>query len=361
MPNNPPQKPALKSTWRYAALALIIMVTVGPRLVYTQISSSLTTGVIVGSNTSTIRNPGVAVTDNSVLSAYTKPNLTRLWYNSFQNRWDGVVPRFDDASQSSDHFIVKDVRGSQTFTDVKLEDRDFGRPDLFWDETNRNLYVFGSHPVSSELWRLGYDPDTDTYSFEVGALGAGVVVPGITHPNDNLGGNSPASIYVTPNGDVWVSVMKGDGLLGPGLQVQHSADGGATWLAAPITLNPLAMLGVTVWTHFQIQGTTYVGVFAAENGEGGLGASRFYFRYIDQTADPTVLANWIDDSPPQSVGVEQSDDHVSAARDTAGNMYFAVKTEGGNPTDPLIKLYRRTPTISGERWSQYKVTETQES
>ena len=87
---------------------------------------------------------------------------------------------------------MKDIRGSQSFTSVKLEDRDFSRPDVFWEDANKKLYVLGSHPVTSEFWRLSYDIASDSYNFEVGALGAGIVVPGITHPNDSLGSNSLA-------------------------------------------------------------------------------------------------------------------------------------------------------------------------
>jgi hypothetical protein len=105
-------------------------------------------------------------------------------------------------------------------------------------------------------------------------------------------------------------------------------------------------------------GTTFVGVFASENGENGAVTS-FHFFYIDQDADPTSPSNWMDDSLniPGPMGVEMADDHVSAARDPDGNAYFAVKTEGGAPTDPLIEVFKRTPDGV---WSRFKVTETQE-
>jgi hypothetical protein len=324
-------------------LLLLILPSVGLGLDALAQAGSPISGLIVGSDTTTIRSPDM----------YGKPNQHRIWFNTYRNRWDALVPRSDGSPASSDHFILTDVPANQTFTPVELEDRDFGRPDTVWDNANRKLYVLSSHPVSSELWRVGYDNITDTYSLEVGALGAGVTVPGITHPNTSLGGDSPATLYVTPNGDVWVAVMLAGALL-----VQHSDDGGATWMPAPINLDPSVRLGVTTWIHFVDQGTTFVGVFAGE-GADTQPAARYFFWYIDQNADPSVLANWINDSPniPAPVGVEQADDHVSAARDPAGNQYFAVKTESGNPTDPLIKLFKRTPAGG---WSQFKVTETQD-
>lgn len=307
------------------------------------IANAQTNSLLVKSDTSSIRNP----------ISYGKPNQSRLWYNSRQDRWDALVPRNDGGISQSDHYIMKDVSGNQMYTAVELEDRDFARPDVFWDDQNATLYVFASHPTQSQFWRVGYDAATDTYKIEVGVAGTGVAVCRITHPNDDFGGDSPASLYVTPNGNVWVAVMKDDGL-----EVQHSGDGGATWMAAPITLDGAARAGVTTWIDFVNRGTTFVGVFAAENGAPSVNTD-FFFWYIDQNAEPAVLTNWINDTIniPQSIGVEQSDDHVSAARDAMGNLYFAVKTESGGPTDPLIKLYRRTP---GGVWSQFEVTQTKE-
>ncbi len=293
----------------------------------------------------------VAGSDTSTISGgdFGKPNLSRIWYNSHQNSWDALVPKNDGGVSASDHYIMKDVAGSQIFTAVELEDRNTARADDFWDDGNKKLYVLGSHATQSQFWRVGYDEIADSYSIELGSTGTGVTVPGVTHADSNR----PASLYVSPNGDVWVAVMKDTAL-----QVQHSDDGGATWMAAPITLDTSVALGVTTWIHFEDQGITYVGVFAGENGEA-LQVTFFYFWYIDQNADPSLLANWNDDSPniPIPVGSERADDHVSAARDVGENQYFAVKTEGGAATDPLIKLYKRTP---GGTWAQFTVTETQE-
>ena len=299
-------------------------------------------GPIVGSDTSTIRNPEL----------YGKPNQSRLWYNSYQKRWDAIVPKPGEDG-FSDHYLLLDVTGAQTFTPVLLEDRDDARPDAFWDDANKTLYVLGSHPTRTEFWRLSYDPVADSYTIQVGAPGAGVAVPGLTQPGGYLGGNSPAALYVSPNGHVWASVMKTGGLL-----VQHSTDGGATWLSTPVNLNSGAHVGLTVWTEFQQGGVTYLGLFAAENGEYNL-STNFYFWTIPQDADPTALANWTDESSaiPAPVSGERSDDHVSSARDGDGNMYFAVKTENGSPTSPRLRLFKRTPKGA---WSAFTVTTAQE-
>lgn len=318
-------------------LGSVVAVSVGPAEVA---QAQPVSGPVVGSDTSTI--PG----------GHGKPNQSRAWYNSQQDRWDALVPKDDGGPSGSDHYILKAVDeaapAGQLFTLLELEDRNTARTDIFWDDTNKKLYVLGSHATSSQFWRVGWDENTDSYSLEVGIAGTGVEVSGIKHANPNR----PASIYVSPNGGVWVAVMKNGAL-----DVQHSVDGGATWMAFRIRLNTSVIVGVTTWIHFEEQGTTSVGLFAAENGEDGI--SDYFYYYIDQDADPSVLANWINDSSniPAPVGLEGADDHVSAARDGNENQYFAVKTDLGAPTDPLIKLYKRT---AGGTWSQFKVTEVQE-
>jgi hypothetical protein len=305
-------------------------------------ADTVVSGRVEGSDTSTLVD----------FAGYGKPNHSRVWYNSYQARWDALVPKDDGGPSGSDHYIVLDVAGSQTFTPVELEDRNSARPDSFWDDTNQQLYVLGSHAVQTKFWQVNYDAGSDSYS--VNPQVNGVVVPGLTQAPGESGSNRPASLYVSPNGQVWVASMQ-DGAL----DVQHSADGGATWMAAPTRLDTMVTIGVTVWVHFEAQGVTYVGLFAGENGED-MQATFFYYWYIDQDADPAVGTNWINDSSniPAPVGLEQADDHVSAARDGAENQYFAVKTESGAPTDPLIKLYKRT---AGGAWSQYAVTTTQEA
>jgi hypothetical protein len=302
---------------------------------------------VVGSDTSTIIRP----------QTLGKPNLSRLWYNSHQARWDGLAPK-DDSVQNggggsaSDHYIVKDLLGSQTFTSVELEDRNTARPDAFWDDGAKTLYVLGSHATTTRFWLVDYDPASDAYSIAAGR--DGVTVPGITHPGDSSGGNSPASLYVTPNGRVWVAVLKAGAL-----DVQQSSDGGATWLQSAITLDASLGVGVTTWIDFEHLGTFFAGLFAAENGEGVVGPS-FHFYVVDQDADPSVVTNWTDETSgmPMPIGTEGSDDHASAARDASENVYFGVKTEGGGATDPLIKLFKRT---AAGVWSQFTVTETQET
>lgn len=234
---------------------------------------------------------------------------------------------------------------------MKIGDRDDDRPDVFWDVDRGALYVLASHPQRSEFWLIDYDVPTDSYALEIGKPGAGIEVPGLNHPNGRLGGNSPASIFVTPNGKVWASVMRENALL-----IQYSSDGGRSWLNTPVRLNDNVDVGVTTWNCFKNEGKIHAGLFAGENGNAGKNTHFFYW-YIAQDANPADSANWVNESNniPAPFGREQSDDHVSSAVDGAFNQYFAVKTENGDSTDPLIKLYKRSPK---GKWFQFPVTMT---
>jgi hypothetical protein len=290
--------------------------------------------VVHGSDTSTMSSPG-----------YGKPNQTRIWFNSYEDGWDALVPKSDGGVSASDHYIMKDVSGNQIFTPVELEDRNSGRPDVFWDDAHKLLYVLGSHTTETKIWRVHYDDGADRYHIDPHTNG--VTVPGIAHGSPNR----PAAIYVSPNGALWVAVMTSRGL-----EVQQSLDGGASWMLAPINLDASASTGVVTWSHFVDGDTTHVGVFAGENA-GTQRLTLFHFWHIAQRADPSLPSNWVHDSPELPGGSAVADDHVAAARDERGTLYFVAKTQGGAATDPLIILYTRT---AGSVWSMYPVTEAAE-
>ncbi len=274
---------------------------------------------------------------------YGKPNQSRVWFNSVVGRWDALVPRNDGGSSASDHYIVLDLTGAPAFTGVELEDRNGGRPDVFWDDLGHRLYVLGSHTSTPLFWRVLYNPATDNYS--VDPLADGIVVPGVAHATDNW----PSTIHVSPNGHVWAAALR-DGALA----VQHSADGGTSWMSAAAVLDADVRGGVTCWSHFALAGTINVGLFAGENGDPAA-ETEFMYWYIDQNADPSNPVHWTDESVaiPAAVAGEDSDDHVRAARDEDGNQYFVTKTENGAPTAPRIQLLKRTPYGV---WWRYGIT-----
>ena len=323
---------------RWSALALLFLaisfVVTPPSLALNDPVGSL----VSGSDTDTL-------TGHSSFG-YGKPNQSRVWFNSYQDRWDALVPQDDGGSSGSDHYIVKGVNGASVFTEVELEDRNDARPDTFWDDAGKTLYVLGSHETQSRFWQVSYDDVVDSYAVVPSV--DGVLVPGLRH-DSSAGENRPATIHRSPNGRVWAAVIRNDTLL-----VQSSSDGGATWAVAPIALQNTAITGVTAWVHFENAGQTYVGLFAGENGTNGAQNNSFFYWFVNQSSDPFIPGNWTDDSSniPLPAGSETSDDHVAATRDAQGNQYFSVKTEAGASTDPRILLLRRTPAGA---WSWYEV------
>ena len=238
-------------------------------------------GLAVGAGASAHAGNVVTGSDASTISDadYGKPKQRRIWYNDHQHRWDALIPKNDGGASASDHYIMKDVPGSQIFTSVELEDRNTGRPDAFWDEATKTLYVQGSRSTATKLWKVNYDVATDSYSVDPNV--DGVTVSGIVQESPSR----PATLYLSPNGYLWVGVLNAYAL-----EVQQSVDGGASWLPSPINLDVSALSGVVGWSHFTDQDICYVGLFAGENATASVN-TLFYYWYIDQHSDPSVLTN----------------------------------------------------------------------
>src|SRR6185369_838436 len=145
--------------WRAGAASVALMLTLF-------VAVGRASSPIAGSDTSTISASG-----------YGKPNQHRVWYNSYQHGWDGLIPKNDGGLSASDHYIMKDVAVNQIFTSVELEDRNGARPDVYWDDAGKRLYVLGSHDDDTKFWLVTYDEVSDTYTRVTRARG--VTVPGI--------------------------------------------------------------------------------------------------------------------------------------------------------------------------------------
>jgi len=75
-------------------------------------------------------------------AGYGKPNHSRVWYTpALEARWDALgQERWAGAGRQSLH---REGRlGSQIFTSVHWKTR-LARPDAFWDDANKKLYVLG--------------------------------------------------------------------------------------------------------------------------------------------------------------------------------------------------------------------------
>jgi hypothetical protein len=218
---------------------------------------------------------------------------------------------------------------------LEVDDSGGTRPDAFWDDAAATLYVLNSKNSGSFVNTYIYNPATDAYSLDVD----NVKVDGV----DNIANR--ATIYRTPNGYLWTSMMTDSNP--DGLWINRSTDGGRTW-DGPVRLLVPNENGQTGMTHFDHNGTTHLAVVGAEDGAAA--DSQFRFLFIDQdSAGWNTAGAWTDESSllPAFQGDEHSDDEVSIISDSSGNIYFAAETEGeagsASNGDPQLLLMHRTP------------------
>jgi hypothetical protein len=297
--------------------------------------------LISGSDTSSFDT----ITDGD--KQYAGKSSRRIWLNSYQSRWDGLIPQLD--VDSSDHYVCTGIDGAPSFTAIELEHRSSGRPTIYWDDANKKLHCFSAHNTTSRFWTLDYDDVTDAYSYAVGdsvAGTGGITVTGMDRSTNSM----TMAMTKTPNGDIWVF-----GIDGYVLKMQHSTDDGATWETSATTLETTAGNGSVDCTYFTNGGTTYVCVFASEDDLVG-GAAQYFF-YIDQNhTTPTTATNWTDESSilPSVDATAVADNHVCMCADSSSNIYAAFKQGGASDQDDL-KLIKRTAagTWSGtfEAWN----------
>jgi hypothetical protein len=293
--------------------------------------------LIPGSDTSSFDT----ISDND--KGYKGGPHRRIWSNPDHSRWDGLIPILD--SGSSDHYICTGIDGgTPSFTGIKLEYRNSGRPTTYRDNVNKKLHCFSSHNTTSRFWTLDYD---DAYTFAVGSEGAG----GIEVPGMNRATNSMAmAMTKSPNNHIWVFGMD-DGVL----KMQRSTDEGATWETSATILALTGGSGTVDCTHFNYNGTNYVCVYAAEDSDVS-SADDFFFFIDENHAAPTTAGNWTDESSslPAFDATAEADNHVCMAVTSGGKLGIVYKTGGGS-TDDDIKLVTRAAdgawTGSFEVWN----------
>jgi hypothetical protein len=268
-------------------------------------------------------------------------NQRRSWWNSYQRRWDAILPATaPPASSESNWWLVTGVEQSAPRYDAQVTSAAH-RPDTFWDDAGQTLYVLQGDGGSAFISTYIYDPGTDRYS----AIVNKVSVPGV--------GSGP-TMYRTPNGHLWAAGMTRG--TGGGLRINRSTNNGATW-GTPVTLLMPNAHGQTSFAHFTSGGTTYLALAAAEDGSAL--NSRYRFLRIDQSsASWGTPSAWTNESGliPAFQGSEHADDEMSMIADASGNVYIATETEAstsGSGGDPQLILLKRAVTGG---WSQVTVT-----
>jgi hypothetical protein len=178
-------------------------------------------------------------------------NQHRVWLNG--SRWDAILPTASGWTIATG--VIPTVpTGSPTYGPI-VSAGDTDRPDIFW-VANR-LYVLMSGGTTT---LYVYDYVGGVYTLDYSSTLSGM------EP-----GEGRTAIYKVPGGNLWASMMDGDGLW-----VARSDDDGQTW-EAPVKLqNPVAE-GQTQLAHFGTQ----IGVAAAEDGDNSEVSKYLFYRIAD--------------------------------------------------------------------------------
>jgi hypothetical protein len=279
------------------------------------------------------------------------------WWNSYQSRWDGLIP-YDEAgtlTEQGDFYIAGDITGTINWemgsgtNKIELEDRSSGRPTIYWDDTGKKLYAASFHDTTTEYWEITYNSTTDEYAFSVGTAGSGETVTGISR--DSGGALHTGSMYVVPNGDVWVGLLTNSGL-------ELNRRSGGSWNGSTVVLDATLDNGVCSINHFENAGTTYVYIFSAEDDL--VTSAEFNAYYIDEDhASPMTAGNWTEDTVSAATLIgDVADNHIDTVRDSSNNIYIVGKSGTSTTGETLIYLLDRTP---GGTYTAHEVTQKQAS
>lgn len=288
--------------------------------------------------------------DVTVHNSYTDDNFTgksnrNIWWNSHASRWDGVFPYDDGASE--DYYIWKDIFGTisnavgPSSSTQEVEDRNTGKCTIYWDDTNKLLYIYARHLTDSEAWVLSYNSTNDEYDYVYGADGAGITsntsTSGLT-TYSTADTNRPyyldegMGLCKTPNGIIWAANCQNASYQ---LQWVYSDDGGATWENAQ-TIATMADHASVDMGYFTYNGTDYVFICGSENGSGGTGGRELFFYYKD--ASTYANNSWTQDTnvPNNFETNQESDNHICMCRDANHTVHIVCKAEGTNLNDIYI-------------------------
>lgn len=262
-----------------------------------------------------------------------KGDHRRIWWNSYQARWDAIVCE----DQSNEWHIYTDVTGTPA-QHADIDGRGSAKPTIEWDDPGKTLHVVFGHISDSQYYNVSYDSGTDTYSVPAG-VSTGTNYHDTGNNANDLGGDHAESLLLASDGSLWVAVIQSNTL-----QVTRSEDGGSSWEAVEDLATGLtATAGQTTLVELDNAGTPEVHLLAVENDGGGK-----HFFTIDRDAATIDSSNWTDNSS-NIPAYGSSDDHLSSA--VYNNVaYFATKNEETVSGEPFIIILERT---AGGVWTEY--------
>ncbi|MFA9431374.1 putative Ig domain-containing protein [Egicoccus sp. AB-alg2] len=291
----------------------------------------------------------VVGTDISSLGGqqYHQNNQRNVWWNEYQQRWDGILPTASPpASRSSAWWLWYGLEAETPEPVTEVEDAPARTPDAYWDADERLLYVFFSRGNSgtSNFRRFAYDPTTDRYVEQRR--------PGGANAPTRLRGGKRVTIIKSPNGHLWAGV---NSVETREILISRSTDGGDTW-PEPVRIKDTAIGGEGHWVTFTQDGRTRVGFAATEDGVAP--DARVHFLHLDedesQWADP---ASWTDEtaSLPDWEGDERADDELSAVV-FEDRVFITIETEplgdARSARRPQLIVYERE---AGGGWLKHVI------
>jgi len=261
---------------------------------------------------------------------------SKLWWND--GIWWGILYN----NTAGEYHIYRLDWGNQVWEDtgVIVDEREQARADVLWEGTTNKLYVASHYMVTNSarstnplhwgrLYRYTYNPATESYALDVGFP---VYV--------NRDKTEALVLDKDSNGRLWVTYVSRDPNIDPlDYQVYANATtnpGDDTSWGTPFSLGSLFpeahVLVDDISSQIALQ--NQLGVMWSNNS-----TFQFYFAtHDDGQAPQNGWALETVDTTPYTVLAE---DHINLAKDSAGNVFAAIKTGTTVPGEPLIGLITR--------------------
>jgi PKD repeat protein len=254
---------------------------------------------------------------------------SKLWWNDgfwWASMWDVA---------SSDFHIYRLDTGTQTWSDtgVALDDRSSTRADVLWDAPSGKLYVashrFSESPSSghqSRLYRLSYNPSTNTYTRDTGFP---VTINNFRTETLVIDRDSTGQLWATwvQGGKVWVNAT-----------VCNPACNDASWGTA-FSINPANVASDDISSLIAFGGDR-IGVMWSNQAT----STDYFAVHSDSAADDVWSVE------PALQGPRLADDHINLKTDSSGRVFAAVKTSASGSNNPLTMLLVRS---AGGSWSSH--------
>ena len=293
-----------------------------------------TTAAVASANGLWVARPGT----------WLKPVITALWWNSSANRWDGIIPQ-----STPGHKLTKDVMGTPVYG-ANIDSRSTVRPEIWWDDVAKKLWVAFGHQTSSQIHRFTYTVGSDTY-----ALDSGFPKTFDRHGNLPVGrrrlrtttGRSPSTAPRTGTCGRRSPAATSTARTRVACSVSRSIDDGVTW-STPVNLDNTVTAGATGMGHVVDAGVTKLVVVVQperrRHRDSDVGTDQVVVdRPVGRVDRIRLVGPRHCRAPPGS----RRPTITCASAAYGGKVYAAFKTTGPATGDPLMGILVREPGGGG--------------